>query len=100
MNICVNLTGNLFEDFDGISFYGSKTIFFDATTFLPKTVSFQVWGADVMPDFNWEPYLDLATFPKLQSIIKKHRSQAITIQGFWDSNFHGRSRGSAIGVTL
>ena len=50
MNINVNLTGDLFNDFHTIDFYDSKTIFFDATTFLPKTVSFDVWGPTLCQD--------------------------------------------------
>jgi hypothetical protein len=87
MNISVNLTGELFNNDHGISFYDSKTIFFDATTFLPKIVSFEVWGADVMPGFNWEGYLDMATSPKLQAILTKHASQSITVQGFGTLTF-------------
>lgn len=87
MNISVNLTGNLFTDFRSIDFYDSKTIFFDATTFLPKTVSFEVWGANVMPGFNWGAYVDLAAFPRLQSIITKHPSDPITIKGFGTLTF-------------
>lgn len=87
MNIKVNLTGELFNDYHGISFYDSKTIFFDATTFLPKTVSFEVWGADIMPGFDWESHLDLATMYKLQAILAKHPSQAVTVQGFGTLTF-------------
>jgi hypothetical protein len=82
MNISVNLTGELFNNDYGISFYDSKTIFFDATTFLPKTVSFEVWGADVMAGFDWENHLDIDTLPKLQVILTKHPYQSITVQGF------------------
>jgi hypothetical protein len=87
MNISVNLTSESFNDYHGISFYDSKTIFFDATTFLPKTVSFEVWGADIMPGFNWESYLDIGTMPKLQAILAKHPSQSITVQGFGKLTF-------------
>jgi hypothetical protein len=82
MNISVDLTGRLFNDYHGIDFYDSKTIFFDATTFLPKTVSFKVWGANVMPGFKWEDYVDVAALPTVQAALKRHSSQSITIQGF------------------
>jgi hypothetical protein len=87
MNIKVNLTGELFNDYHSIGFYDSKTIFFDATNFLPKTVSFEVWGADIMPGFDWKSHLDLSTMPRLQAIIAKHPSQSITVQGFGTLTF-------------
>lgn len=87
MNVSVNLTGSLFNDYHGIDFYDSKTIFFDATTFLPSTVSFAVWGANVMPGFNWENYADVTKLPKIQAALKKHTFQSITIQGFGTLTF-------------
>ena len=82
MNVSVNLTGELFNDDHGIDFYDSKTIFFDATTVLPQTVSFAIWGASVMPGFAWESYVEVATLHRLQAALTRHSSQAITIQGF------------------
>ena len=58
MNVSVDLTIQKFEE-STVNFYDSKTIFFDATTFLPSTVSFKVWGVGLMPDFDWERYIDL-----------------------------------------
>ena len=53
MEIIVDFTKDSFDDFHTVSFYDGKTIFFDATTFLPSTISFKVWGARLMPGFNW-----------------------------------------------
>ncbi len=82
MKITVDLTKEIFDDVESVSFYDSKTIFFDPSTFLPSTVSFKVWGAGVMPGFNWAKYLDLDKEANIKSILQKSAGNEITIQGF------------------
>ncbi|MEI7583752.1 hypothetical protein [Runella sp.] len=81
MNVSVDLTIQKFEE-STVNFYDSKTIFFDATTFLPSTVSFKVWGVGLMPDFDWERYIDLNKEINIKSIRKKTLNSETTIQGF------------------
>ena len=88
MRISVDLTRDIFDDFKSINFSDSKTIFFDATTFLPPTVSFKVWGAGIMPDFDWGKYIDLDNEVKIKSILQKTSANEITIQGFGTLTFN------------
>jgi len=82
MKLSIDLTKEIFDDVKNVTFYDSKTIFFDPTTFLPSTVSFKVWGAGIMPGFDWTRYLDLDKETKLKSIIQKSSGNETTIQGF------------------
>lgn len=82
MKLTIDLTREAFDDYNSVTFYDSKTIFFDASTILPETVSFKIWGAGLMPGFPWDKYLDLNTTPNLKSIIDKTRGNEIAIQGF------------------
>lgn len=82
MKLSIDLTKEIFDDVKSVTFYDSKTIFFDPTTFLPSTVSFKVWGAGIMPRFDWTKYLDLDEETKLKSIIQKSSGNETTIQGF------------------
>lgn len=79
MIIKADLTG---EKFETVSFYDGKTIFFDATTILPSTVSFKVWGAGLMPDFDWESYIDTDEDTNLKSILNSSQGVEVTNQGF------------------
>lgn len=82
MKITVDLTKEIFDDVESVSFYDSKTIFFDPTTFLSSTVSFKVWGAGIMPGFNWTKYLSLDKENNIKSILQKSSRNEVTIQGF------------------
>lgn len=86
MKISVDLTRQKFEE-STVNFYDSKTIFFDASTFLPSTVSFKVWGAGLMPDFDWTKYLDLSTEIKIKAIREKTPGNETAIQGFGTLTF-------------
>lgn len=81
MKIKVDLTGQNIED-STVSFYDSKTIFFDATTLLPNTVSFKVWGAGIMPDFDWLKYIDFEKESNIKLIQQQAPHSEITIKGF------------------
>ena len=82
MKISVDLTKKKFDIDKPVNLYNSKTIFFDATTLLPETVSFKVWGAGITPNFIWGNYLNLDSDPKLKSLVKKSKKDEISIQGF------------------
>jgi hypothetical protein len=82
MKISVDLTREKFDDTSTVSFYDSKTIFFDPTTFLPSTVSFKVWGAGLMPDFQWTKYVDSDKDDRIKVIRQKSSGNETTIQGF------------------
>jgi len=84
----VDLTRERFNDYNGVTFYDSKTIFFDATTFLPKTVSFKVWGAGLMPGFDWSHYLNLEEHSKLKLIRQQAPSNETAIRGFGTITFN------------
>jgi hypothetical protein len=86
MKVLVDLTRQKFED-STVSFYDSKTIFFDAATFLPSTVSFKVWGAGLMPDFDWTKYLDLSKEVNIKAIREKTPDNETAIQGFGTLTF-------------
>jgi hypothetical protein len=87
MKIAVDLTRISFEDAD-VTFYDSKTIFFDPTTVLPKTVSFKVWGAGLMPEFNWSEYLSMEEYPNLKLIRQQTPSNETAIRGFGTLTFN------------
>ena len=57
MKINVDLTGALFSDLKLVSFYDSKTLFFQPPRELPSSLSFEVWGADILPTFPWGDFL-------------------------------------------
>jgi hypothetical protein len=82
MKISVDLTKEKFDDTNTVNFYDSKTIFFDPTTFLPSIVSFKVWGAGLMPDFDWTKYVDLDEGDRIKEICQKSSGNETTIQGF------------------
>jgi len=82
MKLSIDLTKEIFDDVNSVSFYDSKTIFFEPTNLLPSTVSFKVWGAGLMPDFDWAQYLDLDKESKLKTILQKSSGSETTIQGF------------------
>ncbi|MBL7998109.1 MAG: hypothetical protein JNL32_05670 [Candidatus Kapabacteria bacterium] len=86
MKVLVDLTKQKFEH-STVSFYDSKTIFFDAATFLPPTVSFKVWGAGLMPDFDWTKYVDISKEVKIKSIREKTPGNETAIQGFGTLTF-------------
>ena len=67
---------------DSVSFYDSKTIFFDPTTILPSTVSFKVWGAGLLPEFDWKKYVDLNKIPHIQKIRELTPGNETAIKGF------------------
>jgi hypothetical protein len=88
MQIIVDLTQNKFDAFNTVNFYDSKTIFFDATTYLPSTVSFKIWGAGLMPGFDWKQYsVDLSN-DKVKQLIESNKEYEITIQGFSTITFN------------
>lgn len=82
MKIKVDLTGEKFNDADTVSFYDSKTIFFDPTTELPEIVTFKIWGAGLMPDFKWNNYIDLNKEQNISKILKDAPNNEVTIKGF------------------
>ena len=88
MKISIDLTREKFDAIDSVSFYDSKTIFFDATTFLPSTVSFKVWGAGLMPGFDWSQYIDLNKHPNIKQIREQAPVNEITIKGFATVTFN------------
>jgi len=81
MKIIVDITGQKIEE-GLVGFYDSKTIFFDVPTFLPNTVSFKVWGADLDKDFDWSNYIDLETETNIRLLKQKAPSDLITIKGY------------------
>ncbi len=90
MKLTIDLTREIFDDLKSVSFYDSKTIFFDPTTFLPSTVSFKVWGADLLPGFNWTQYLNLDKESHIKSLLQKSSgNKTTTIQGFGVLTFFG-----------
>ncbi|GGF20862.1 hypothetical protein [Flavobacterium limi] len=82
MKISVDLTKEKFEGMDSVSFYDSKTIFFDPTTILPSTVSFKVWGAGLLPEFDWTKYIDLDKIPHIKKIRHQTLGNETAIKGF------------------
>jgi len=82
MKVTVDLTKEKYDDTNTVHFYDSKTIFFDATTFLPSTVSFKVWGAGLMPGFDWTKYIDLDQELNIKTITQQTPSNETTIKGF------------------
>lgn len=87
MKIKVDLTREKFNDTGLVTFYDSKTIFFDPTTILPETVEFKVWGAGLMPGFNWNAYIDLNKEQHLSKILRDTPKNEITIKGFGQLTF-------------
>ena len=82
MKVTVDLTREKYNDTDTVHFYDSKTIFFDATTFLPSTVSFKIWGAGLMPGFEWTKYIDLDEELNIKNIRQRTPSNETIINGF------------------
>jgi hypothetical protein len=87
MKVTVDLTKEKYDDTNTVHFYDSKTIFFDATTFLPSTVSFKVWGAGLMPGFDWAKYINLDQELKIKNIRQQTPSNETTIKGFGTLTF-------------
>ncbi|WP_347069045.1 hypothetical protein [Flavobacterium sp. WV_118_3] len=87
MKLTIDLTREIFDDVKSVSFYDSKTIFFDPTIFLPSTVSFKIWGVGLMAGFDWTQYLDLDKEINLKSVIQKSSGNETTIQGFGTLTF-------------
>ncbi len=88
MRITIDLTRELFDDASSINLYDGKTIFFDATTVLPSTVSFKVWGAGMMPGFDWAKYIDLDKAHHIKSLVQKSIANEIIVKGFGTLTFH------------
>lgn len=82
MKLKVGITRELFDEQDLLTFYDSKTVFFDPTVKLPSEIKFKIWGAGIMPGFEWEKHLDLNKHPKLKDIIDRTGGHEITIKGF------------------
>jgi hypothetical protein len=87
MRVTVDLTKEKFDDTNSVHFYDSKTIFFDAVTFLPSTVSFKVWGAGLMPGFNWTDYIVLDKEVNIKTILQQAPDNETTIKGFGTLTF-------------
>lgn len=81
MKIIVDITGQKIEE-GLVGFYDSKTIFFDVPKFLPNTLSFKVWGADLDKDFDWSNYIDLEKETNIRLLKQKAPSDLITIKGY------------------
>ena len=88
MKVTVDLTREKYDDANTVTFYDSKTIFFDATIFLPSTVSFEVWGAGLMPGFDWKDYIDLDKEINIQKIRQLTPNNETTIKGFGTLTFN------------
>ena len=88
MKITVDLTKEKYDDSNTVHFYDSKTIFFDATTLLPSTVSFKVWGAGLMPRFDWSKYIDLDKEVNIKIIRQQTPNNETTIKGFGTLTFY------------
>src|SRR6187402_1935102 len=88
MKVTVDLTKEKYDDTNTVDFYDSKTIFFDATTFLPSTVSFKVWGAGLMPGFEWTNYIDLNKEVNIKKIRQRTPNNETTIKGFGTLTFN------------
>ena len=82
MKITVDLTRENFDSSESVTFYDSKTIFFDPTNILPENISFKVWGAGLMPDFKWEKYIELEKEKNIKLIRQKTPNSETTIKGF------------------
>ncbi len=87
MKVTIDLTRELFDDANSVNFYDSKTIFFEPTNILPKTVSFKVWGAGLMPGFDWTQFKNLEKEINLKSIIQNSSAHETIIQGFGTLTF-------------
>lgn len=81
MKLKLDISGVDFVDSDIVDFYDSKTIFFEPTNVLPKTVSFKIWGADINRAFDWNQYLNINDFPNLKKVFDA-KSGRFTIKGF------------------
>ncbi|WP_442592044.1 hypothetical protein ACSBL2_12545 [Pedobacter sp. AW31-3R] len=81
MKVIIDITGQKIED-GLVGFYDGKTIFFDVPTFLPNTVSFRVWGAELDKDFDWSSYIDLEKDANIRLLKQKAPSDLITIKGY------------------
>ncbi|MDQ0172825.1 hypothetical protein [Paenibacillus tundrae] len=89
MKIKVDLTREKFDDINGVDFYDGKTLFFDIPTTLPKNLEIEVWGASLMPEFDWTTYVNLEEDTRLREIIDRSKSIAIQIQGFGKLRLEG-----------
>jgi hypothetical protein len=87
MKITVDLSEEKFDDYNTITFYDSKTIFFEPTNILPSTVSFKVWGAGLMPGFEIEKYVTSENLERIKKVISKSSGNETTIQGFGTLTF-------------
>jgi len=87
MKVTLDITREKFDDTNTVTFYDSKTIFFDATTFLPSILSFKVWGAGLMPDFDWTKYVDLDKETNIKTIRQQTPVNETTIKGFGTLTF-------------
>ncbi|MNB93642.1 hypothetical protein D3C75_407770 [compost metagenome] len=82
MKIQVDLSQSKFDDF-----YDGKTMFFDVTTKLPTHLEIMVWGATLMPRFNWDKYINLENDIRLKEIVDRSENRSIQIQGFGKLSF-------------
>jgi hypothetical protein len=81
MKLKLDISNIDFVDSNIVDFYDSKTIFFEPTNELPKTVSFRIWGADIERDFKWDEHLNLSDFPNIENILNSKEGR-FTIKGF------------------
>ncbi|MFJ9501474.1 hypothetical protein [Brevibacillus centrosporus] len=89
MKIQVDITQSKFDDYyDTVDFYDGKTLFFDIPTKLPEYLEIMVWGASLMPKFNWNKYLSLENDTHLKGIVERSENIAVQIQGFGKLSFH------------
>ena len=81
MKLKLDISNIDFVDSNIVDFYDSKTIFFEPTNELPKTVSFRIWGADIERDFKWDEHLNISEFPNIENILNNKEGR-FTIKGF------------------
>ena len=81
MKLKLDISNIDFVDSNIVDFYDSKTIFFEPTNELPKTVSFRIWGADIERDFKWNEHLNISDFPNIENVLKNKEGR-FTIKGF------------------
>lgn len=93
MRVNVDLTGERFSDLKLVSFYDSKTLFFQPPRELPSSLSFEVWGADIMPGFPWSEHLSAKDLKKLDSKLSESDGR-LTVRGLGILSFEGLEGGS------
>lgn len=92
VRIKVDLTRERFSELRLVSFYDSKILFFQPPRELPSSLSFEVWGADILPEFPWSEYLSQEDLAKLGTKLSEP-SGMLTVKGLGILSFEGLQGG-------